>query len=421
MIAVLAIATLFLYSAEIFGLYKSWRVGKLLEMSLTSTGCLLLAFIFYVFLSFEFQFNKDPGTHLLILWFLTSASLCFCWRYLMFALRSYLIKSGHLIKKVAIIGATDSGINLYDQIQKYDELGFEFLGFFDDRRPERVFRQHAFALSGNIKQAIEKAKNGEIQTIFITLPLKAQSRISDILRLLGNTTADVHFMPDFLVSNLMYARITQVANLDTISVFESPYQGANEWLKRSEDIILGGLILALISIPLLFIGLCIKMTSEGSVFFKQKRYGLDGSEINVWKFRTMFCSENGNQIEQASKHDMRVTPFGHFLRRTSLDELPQFFNVLGGSMSIVGPRPHAVCHNEEYRKKVNFYMIRHKVKPGITGWAQVNGWRGETETLDKMENRVKCDLQYIKHWSLWFDIKIILMTIFKGFTGKNAY
>lgn len=421
LIALLSVAVLFLYTAEVFGVYRNWRAGKLLEMSLTAGGCVLLSFIFYSFLSFEFQFTNGPSTRLLFLWFLLATALTFSWRYLMFAIRTYLIKSGRMVKKVAIIGATDSGTNLYEQIQLYEELGYDFVGFFDDRRPERVFREHAFAISGNINQAIEMARTGEIHTLFITLPLKAQTRISEILRLLGNTTADVHFMPDFLVSNLMYARITQIANLDTISVFESPYQGANEWLKRSEDVILSSFILLLISIPMALIALCIKLTSPGSVFFKQKRYGLDGTEINVWKFRTMFCSENGGDVKQVSKDDNRVTPLGRFLRRTSLDELPQFINVLMGSMSIVGPRPHAVCHNEEYRKKVNFYMIRHKVKPGITGWAQVNGWRGETETLDKMENRVKCDLQYIKHWSLWFDIKIIFMTIFKGFMGKNAY
>ena len=172
---------------------------------------------------------------------------------------------------------------------------------------------------------------------------------------------------------------------------------------------------------MLFIAAGIKLTSKGPVLFKQRRYGLRGEEIEVWKFRSMTVMENSDVVVQATKSDVRITPFGGFLRRTSLDELPQFFNVLGGSMSIVGPRPHAVAHNEEYRSQVQFYMLRHKVKPGITGWAQINGWRGETDTLYKMEKRVEFDLQYIKHWSVWFDIKIIFMTIFKGFVNKNAY
>ncbi|EMR14342.1 Capsular polysaccharide synthesis enzyme CpsA, sugar transferase [Methylophaga lonarensis MPL] len=181
------------------------------------------------------------------------------------------------------------------------------------------------------------------------------------------------------------------------------------------------MILLLIAIPMMFIALCIKTTSKGPVFFKQTRYGMDGEKIRVWKFRTMYVAEDGPKVVQATRDDPRITPFGRFLRRTSLDELPQFFNSLGGSMSIVGPRPHAVAHNEEYRSKIHGYMLRHKVKPGITGLAQINGYRGETDTLDKMEGRVKYDLQYIQNWSLMLDLKIIMLTILRGFSGKNVY
>ncbi|RME08664.1 MAG: exopolysaccharide biosynthesis polyprenyl glycosylphosphotransferase, partial [Bacteroidetes bacterium] len=167
--------------------------------------------------------------------------------------------------------------------------------------------------------------------------------------------------------------------------------------------------------------LAVKLSSKGPVLFKQRRYGLDGQIVEVWKFRSMTVTEDGDNIRQARKNDPRVTPVGSFLRRTSLDELPQFINVLQGRMSIVGPRPHAVAHNEQYRKLIKGYMWRHKVKPGITGWAQVNGWRGETDTLEKMKKRVEYDLDYIRRWSLWLDLKIILLTVFKGFVGKNAY
>ena len=172
---------------------------------------------------------------------------------------------------------------------------------------------------------------------------------------------------------------------------------------------------------MLVIATIIKFTSRGPVLFKQDRYGLDGKKIKVWKFRSMTVTENADNVVQATKNDMRITPFGAFLRRTSLDELPQFFNALKGDMSVVGPRPHAVSHNEEYRKQVDYYMLRHKVKPGITGWAQVNGWRGETDTVDKMEMRIKYDLEYIRNWSLWLDFKIVLFTVFKSFNDKNAY
>ncbi|MGL5310242.1 MAG: exopolysaccharide biosynthesis glycosyltransferase VpsL, partial [Plesiomonas shigelloides] len=172
---------------------------------------------------------------------------------------------------------------------------------------------------------------------------------------------------------------------------------------------------------LLFVAIGVKLSSPGPVLFKQDRYGLGGKCIKVWKFRSMKVMENSDKVVQATRNDPRVTRFGAFIRRTSLDELPQFFNVLQGSMSIVGPRPHAVAHNEEYRAIVNRYMVRHMVKPGITGLAQINGFRGETDTVDKMEMRVKYDLRYIQTWSLALDIKIIFLTIFKGFVGETAY
>ncbi len=200
-----------------------------------------------------------------------------------------------------------------------------------------------------------------------------------------------------------------------------PFNGLLNWVKRFEDLVLSSLILLLISPVLLAVAIGVKLSSPGPIIFKQNRYGLDGKPIQVWKFRSMRVMDNGSHVQQATKGDPRVTRFGAFIRRTSLDELPQFFNVLQGSMSIVGPRPHAVAHNEQYRTIVNRYMLRHKVKPGITGWAQINGWRGETDTLDKMEKRVQFDLDYIHRWSLWFDLKIVFLTIFKGFVGKNAY
>ncbi|ENH1714789.1 exopolysaccharide biosynthesis polyprenyl glycosylphosphotransferase, partial [Escherichia coli] len=191
--------------------------------------------------------------------------------------------------------------------------------------------------------------------------------------------------------------------------------------KRIEDIIVSMLILILISPVLCVIAVTVKLTSKGPVIFRQTRYGMDGKPIKVWKFRSMTVMENDNVVTQATKNDVRVTKVGRFLRRTSLDELPQFFNVLLGGMSIVGPRPHAVAHNEQYRILIDGYMLRHKVKPGITGWAQINGWRGETDTLEKMQKRVEYDLEYIREWSVWLDLKIIFLTVFKGFISKTAY
>jgi putative colanic acid biosynthesis UDP-glucose lipid carrier transferase len=198
--------------------------------------------------------------------------------------------------------------------------------------------------------------------------------------------------------------------------------GINRVIKALEDRILGLVILVLVSPFILAIAIAIKLTSKGPVFFKQMRHGWDGKPIKVYKFRTMVqhMAENG-QVVQASRQDTRVTKIGAFLRQTSLDELPQFWNVLQGRMSIVGPRPHALQHNEQYKDQIDLYMLRHKVKPGITGWAQIHGWRGETDTLDKMKKRVEYDLYYIENWSLWLDIKIIFLTLFNGFIHKNAY
>jgi len=239
---------------------------------------------------------------------------------------------------------------------------------------------------------------------------------------LSDTTAIVKFIPDLFSFNLLDATWTELNGIPIISIYDTPINsGFAKLIKRAEDILFSLLILLFISPVLLWIAIKIRLDSPGPIIFKQKRYGLNGKEINVYKFRSMTSLDNGPTIKQAQKDDPRITSFGKFIRKTSLDELPQFINVLQGKMSIVGPRPHAVAHNEEFRKLVPKYMQRHIVKPGITGWAQINGWRGETDTLEKMEKRIAFDLYYINNWSLWMDIKIILITPFKGFVNKNAY
>lgn len=244
--------------------------------------------------------------------------------------------------------------------------------------------------------------------------------MKELIKALTDTTCSVILIPDVFTFNILQSRTEEVNGIPVVPIFETPLNGINMVLKRLEDIILSVVILTLISPILIIISLCVKLTSPGPIIFKQTRYGMDGKPIKVWKFRTMVVMENDN-VTQATKNDVRVTKVGRFLRRTSLDELPQFFNVLFGGMSIVGPRPHAVIHNEQYRSLIEGYMLRHKVKPGITGWAQINGWRGETDTLEKMEKRVEYDLEYIREWSIWLDIRIIFLTIFKGFIGKAAY
>ncbi|MCL4153348.1 UNVERIFIED_CONTAM: hypothetical protein GTU68_009271 [Idotea baltica] len=251
--------------------------------------------------------------------------------------------------------------------------------------------------------------------------MRAEERIRNLLKELADTTASVYIVPDLFVFQMLNSRWTDIQGLPVVSVFENPLYGVDGALKRSVDFILATIALLLGGIPMLGIAALVKLTSKGPIIFRQKRYGLDGKEIMVWKFRSMTVQDNGADIKQATKNDTRLTPIGGFLRKSSLDELPQIFNVLFGQMSLVGPRPHASAHNEYYRSQIEGYMLRHKVKPGITGLAQVNGCRGETETLDKMEKRVLFDHQYIREWSIWLDIKIIVKTFLVVFSRQNAY
>jgi putative colanic acid biosynthesis UDP-glucose lipid carrier transferase len=251
--------------------------------------------------------------------------------------------------------------------------------------------------------------------------MATQPRILDLLTQLRDTTVSIYFVPDIFVTDLIQGRMDMVGGIPVVAVCETPFTGLNGIVKRLSDIVLSVLILILISPLLVLIAFGIKAGSSGPIIFKQRRYGLDGKEIIVYKFRSMTVCEDGNIVRQVQKDDQRIKPFGAFLRKTSLDELPQFFNVLQGRMSIVGPRPHAVTHNEQYRKLIKGYMVRHKVKPGITGWAQINGYRGETDTLEKMRKRIEHDLDYLRHWSLRFDLSIIAKTILLVIRDRNAY
>jgi putative colanic acid biosynthesis UDP-glucose lipid carrier transferase len=245
----------------------------------------------------------------------------------------------------------------------------------------------------------------------------------EVLSELRHSTSFIRFVPNIFQLKLLFGQnLPSVAGVPVLDINTSPMSGFNVVLKRIEDFVLALFIILLVSPIMLLITIAIRLESKGPAIFKQERHGWDGCVIKVYKFRSMHMHrEADGQMTQATKGDARITKVGQFLRRTSLDELPQFFNVLQGRMSVVGPRPHAVVMNEYYKDKVAYYFQRHKVKPGITGLAQVNGLRGETDTLDKMERRIELDLDYIQRWSVWLDLKIVFLTIFRGFVGKNAY
>jgi len=339
------------------------------------------------------------------------------------AVLSFLRMHGLNTRQYAILGSNSLGLRLKVALSEMPWLGYRFVGFFDDRKERGVDRQdeNAQPIVGGFKDLLAQAQHGEIDHIYITLPLRAEARINQLIQELADSTVSVNIVPDFFTFNLIQSKWSNVQGIPVVSVFDTPFNAIDGITKRIEDITLCLIILPIIIIPMIIIAIAIKLTSRGPVIFKQKRYGIKGEQIEVWKFRSMTVCENGDNIKQATANDSRVTPLGAFLRRTSLDELPQFINVLQGRMSVVGPRPHAVAHNEYYRKQIQGYMLRHKVRPGITGQAQINGCRGETDTIEKMEARVHHDLEYLRQWSLWLDLKIVFITIFKGFVGKQAY
>ena len=407
------------------GLARPWRaaplhkeIGRLLgTWALVAAALLVTAFFLKV--------SEDYSRVTTMLWFVLAPLMLLVFRTGLRLFLQELRVRGRNSRSVAVVGVTPHGERLVGEIEANPWFGLRLVGYYDDRSSRRQTAHApdgaALPLRGTTDDLVDAAKRGEVDSVYIALPLRAEERIRDLITRLADTTCSVHVVTDLLLSELMQAGFTSVGQVPVLSVYETPFYGINDWVKRAEDVILGSIILAIIAIPMLIIAAAIKLTSHGPVFFRQTRYGLNGHAIRVLKFRTMRVAEDGGSIKQATANDPRVTRLGAFLRRTSLDELPQFLNVLTGEMSIVGPRPHAVAHNELYRKQIPGYMLRHKVKPGITGWAQVNGWRGETDTLDKMAKRIEHDLAYIRSWDLALDLKIIFLTVFGRAVWRNAH
>ncbi|WP_313123628.1 undecaprenyl-phosphate glucose phosphotransferase [Pseudescherichia sp.] len=396
--------------------YRSWRGVKISTELVLLLQNWTLSLIFSAgLMAFNADFNDDFS--LFFAWYvLSSIGLVVCRSLIRFG-AGWLRNRGYNTRRVAIAGDLPVGQLLLESFRNEPWLGFEVVGVYHDVSPEGVSADWA----GTIEQLIEDAKAAKIHNVYIAMSMNDAASIKKLVNELADTTCSVILIPDVFTFNILHSRIEEMNGIPVVPLYDTPLSGLNRVLKRVEDIVLSSLILLMISPVLLSIAAAVKLTSPGPVIFRQTRYGMDGKPIMVWKFRSMKVMENDSVVTQATQNDPRVTRVGNFLRRTSLDELPQFINVLTGGMSIVGPRPHAVAHNEQYRTLIQGYMLRHKVKPGITGWAQINGWRGETDTLEKMEKRIEFDLEYIREWSLWFDIKIVFLTIFKGFVNKAAY
>jgi putative colanic acid biosynthesis UDP-glucose lipid carrier transferase len=324
-------------------------------------------------------------------------------------------------RTAVVVGAGNLGVKVARAFQARGDIGLSFLGYFDDRADDRVDADATGHRLGNLRQVAPYVREHGVHEVYITLPLGSQPRIVELMEQVQDTTASIFFVPDVFGISIIQGRLQDMNGVPVVGLCETPFTGTNRLVKRVSDVLLSALILVLVSPVLLAIAIGVKLSSPGPVIFRQRRNGLDGEEIVVYKFRSMRAMDDGEVIRQATKADPRITPFGAFLRRTSLDELPQFINVLQGRMSIVGPRPHAVAHNEEYRKLIRAYMVRHKVKPGITGWAQVHGLRGETDTIEKMQARVEYDLEYLRNWSLGLDLQIIARTVKVVFFDRHAY
>lgn len=420
--AVLAVL-IFQVVAEMRSLYNSWRTSSLPEEIRALLYVWLIVVTALLMLAFATQTSDLFSRVVVTTWFvLVPIGLGFV-RLGARGLLRYMRRHGANTRSVAIVGDNSIGHRLVKHLDEMPWAGLVVNGFFDNNKPDKSSVEidgQIYSLSA-MDELAQQVRLGNIDSVYVALPLSSERRIEDVVNQLSDTTASVYVVPDLFVSELVRSRWVDFGGMPLVSVYETPFYGLYGWVKRAEDIVLGLVILTLIAPLMLVIAIAVRMTSPGAALFKQRRYGLNGAVVEVWKFRSMSVSEDGAHVPQATKGDARITPLGAFLRKTSLDELPQFINVIQGTMSVVGPRPHAIAHNEQYRKLIKGYMLRHKVKPGITGWAQVNGWRGETDTLEKMQKRVEFDLEYIQNWSVWLDLKIVFLTVFKGFVGKNVY
>jgi len=401
----------------LFSIYGSLR-GASFGVELRSLGFVLLA-VFTVMAVIGVLTKTNPlySRIWFVSWFLLSGLFLFSYRGLLRLLLGWMRQQGYNQRSLIVIGSGSGAREVVERINNSSWSGFQVAALFGELPLTEL---DGVPLEGGYDDVVAYLNQNHVDQVWIALPLSEEPQLKRVLHLLRHSTVDIRYVPDLFGFKLLNQSISEVAGMSVVNLSTSPMSGMNQFVKAVEDRLVGLLIFILIMPFLLLIAVGVKWTSPGPVLFKQKRHGWDGREIRVYKFRSMVVHQEQG-VTQATKGDARITPFGAFLRRTSLDELPQFFNVLQGRMSIVGPRPHALAHNEEYKDKIEQYMKRHKVKPGITGWAQVNGYRGETDTLYKMQKRVEFDLNYIENWSLWLDLKIIFLTIFKGFLNKNAY
>ncbi len=420
-LAALAVIAFYLFSG-LGGIYKPRQEmsfqGRFIPLVVVWAGVVLSILM----LGYVSKSSSDYSRAVLLIWFGGVPFLLYFARLVFSRVIARFNFLSTNRRRAVILGTDRMSLEVARKIRNAPWLGMNLIGHYRGLNGDGSAEPDEPVL-GDVGALKQSAQNGEIDLVYIILKLNGcpQEWVPELIDSLSDTTVSIYIVPELFSSQYSHGHWSNLAGIPVVSIFDSPFLGVDQWLKRVQDVVLSSLILLLISIPMLLIAIGIKLDSPGPVLFRQRRFGVDGREIEVWKFRSMRVQEDSDKVIQATRNDQRITRIGAFLRKTSLDELPQFINVLQGTMSIVGPRPHAVAHNQQYRELIKGYMLRHAVKPGITGWAQVNGWRGETETVDKMEKRIEHDLWYIRNWSFWLDVKIILLTILRGFTGKHVY
>ena len=367
--------------------------------------------------------SADFSRKIVVSWIVATPAILILVMLCLHELRRRLMYDPAMVRRVAFAGCNEISVSLARRIGESGELtGLKVEGFFDDRSAERLGVPRGRArLLGRLPELASFVKRRGIDVVFVALPVRHIQRVMQLLDELRDTTVSIYYVPDIFAFDLIQARSGELFGIPVVALCETPFCGYRGVVKRFTDIAFAASILLIAAPLMLVLAVMVRMSSPGPIIFSQRRYGLDGREITVWKYRTMTVLEDGAQVVQATREDARITAVGRFMRRYSLDELPQLFNVLQGRMSLVGPRPHAVAHNEEYRKLIKGYMIRHKVPPGMTGLAQVNGCRGETARVEDMQARVNYDLEYLRRWTPLLDLKILLLTAIRLLRDEKAY
>ncbi len=405
-----------------WGLYDTTKMNRFPIEPLRLFSALILAFAAVHGIGLPFARGAVHSWVWYAVWLSASFTLMLWSRVMARSLLARFTAAGRFDTRVAVFGAGPIARRVHDFLAD-PSLGLGFVGVFDDRKDQERLNPEGLKVSGRLEDLIELGRAGRVDQIVIALPQAADRRAAEVAKKLEQLPVSLHVVTHIasdLVDGSAMHRVSSLGSVGLLDVKRKPLADWAPLIKRIEDYGLGAVLLVLTAPLLLLCAIAIKLDSTGPVFFKQRRRGLNQKVIEVLKFRTMTVMEDGSEVRQATKDDARITRIGRFLRRSSLDELPQLFNVLRGEMSLVGPRPHALVHDQHWGELLETYANRHQVKPGITGFAQVMGWRGETETPDKMQARVEHDLAYIANWSLGRDLRILAQTVRVVMRGDNA-